>query len=104
MKITRFLCLVLVIVILTGCTNASHSTTEPASQEATLQSTGVSATEETSLDDTQPTNETVQASEDATTVPTSDNSEKTDIGSKTSSGTTLSGENPEKQTLSPENP
>lgn len=104
MKITRFLCLVLTIVILTGCTNVSHSTTEPASQEATLQPTEVSATEETSLEVTQPTNETVQASEAATTVPTSDNSEKTDTGSETPSGTTPSGENPEKETSSPEKP
>ena len=104
MKIYRFLCLVLIIVILAGCTNTSHSTAEPASSESTLQSTEVTATEETSPTVTQPTEETIQENESVPTVPASGISEKTDTGSKTSSGTTPSDENPEKETSSPEKP
>ena len=104
MKIYRFLCLVLTIVILTGCTNASPSTTEPASSEATPQSTEVSATEETSLEVTQPTNETVLASEAATTDPTSGNSGKTDTGSDATSGTVPSGNKSDGGTTSTEKP
>lgn len=100
MKITRFLCLVLAIVILTGCTNAIPSTTEPVSTESTLQPTKTEATEETSPSFVQPTEETAEESESATTVPTSGSSEKTDTGSKTSSGTTPSGKNPNKETSS----
>ena len=104
MKITRFLCLVLAIVILTGCTNAIPSTTEPASTESALQPTETEATEETSLEVTQPTKETVQASESATTVPTSGSTEKTDTGSDVPSGTVPSCNKSDGGTTSTEKP
>lgn len=101
MKITRFLCLVLAIVIFTGCTNASPSTKEPVSTESTLQLTKTEATEETSPAVAQPTEETMPASESTTTEHASDYSEKTDTRSEAPSGTTPSGEKNEKETSSP---
>lgn len=86
MKITRFFCLFLALVMFTGCARVHHSSTEPPS-ESVHQSTEAHLAEAPIKETTLPTEETVQVTEPPSTKPASENHGKTNSSNNVPSWT-----------------
>ena len=86
MKITRFFCLFLALVMFTGCAGVHHSSTEPPS-ESVYQSTEEHLAEAPIKKTTLPTEETVQVTEPQSTKPASENHGKSDSSNNVPSWT-----------------
>ena len=93
MKITRFVCLILALVILTGCTQTPHSPTEPSTAE-----TEVPTTEEASEAATSSTEESECTSEPPATETMPGQQEKADSVNDVPSQAEQAGEKGDKET------
>lgn len=103
MKITRFFCLFLALVMFTGCAGVHHASTEPPS-ESVYQSTEAPLAEAPIMETTLPTEETVQVTEPPSTKPVSENHGKTDSSNKVPSWTKPKSDNANEDASETEKP
>lgn len=103
MKITRFFCLFLALVMFTGCAGVHHSSTEPPS-ESVYQSTEALLAEAPIMETTIPTEETVQVTEPPSTKPVSENHGKTDSSNHVPSWTKPKSDNANEDASETEKP
>lgn len=103
MKITRFFCLFLALVMFTGCAGVHHYSTEPPS-ESVYQSTEAHLAEAPIMETTLPTEETVQVTEPSSTKPASENHGKSDSSNNVPSWTKPKSDNANEDTSETEKP
>lgn len=103
MKITRFFCLFLALVMFTGCAGVHHSSTEPPS-ESVYQSTEAPLAEAPIMETTLPTEETVQVTEPSSTKPASENHGKSDSSNNVPSWTKPKSDNANEDASETEKP
>lgn len=103
MKITRFFCLFLALVMFTGCAGVHHYSTEPPS-ESVYQSTDAHLAEAPIKETTLPTEETVQVTEPQSTKPASENHGKSDSSNNVPSWTKPKSDNANEDASETEKP
>ena len=103
MKITRFFCLFLALVMFTGCAGVHHSSTEPPS-ESVYQSTEAHLAEAPIKETTLPSEETVQVTEPPSTQPASENHGKSDSSNNVPSWTKPKSDNANEDASETEKP
>lgn len=103
MKITRFFCLFLALVMFTGCAGVHHYSTEPPS-ESVYQSTEAHLAEAPIKETTLPSEETVQVTEPQSTKPASENHGKSDSSNNVPSWTKPKSDNANEDASETEKP
>lgn len=103
MKITRFFCLFLALVMFTGCAGVHHYSTEPPS-ESVYQSTEAHLAEAPIKETTLPSEETVQVTEPPSTKPASENHGKSDSSNNVPSWTKPKSDNANEDASETEKP
>lgn len=103
MKITRFFCLFLALVMFTGCAGVHHYSTEPP-YESVYQSTEAHLAEAPIMETTLPTEETVQVTEPQSTKPASENHGKSDSSNHVPSWTKPKSDNANEDASETEKP